>query len=195
MKTLRGAAIGLTLITALALSACETVNPYHPATSARGSGYSDQRLEQNRYRLTFKGDSTTRRADVEDFLLYRAAELTLASGYDYFMLGDRATDAHRQIETYPTFGPRFGPGFGPNFGYGPYSPYFGWSYYAPRWGWRSYYDPFWNDMTVRQITEYQASAEVQMFKGEKPAGETRAFDARQVENNLHNKVMPPAKTG
>jgi hypothetical protein len=186
MKTLRGAAVGMTLITALALSACETVSPYHPAASPRSTGFSEQRLEDNRFRLTFKGDSSTRRPEVEDYLLYRAAEVTLQGGFDYFVLSDRAMDAHSRLDAYPTFGPRFGP----RFGYGPYSPYFGWSSFSPRFGWRGYYDPFWDDVSVRQITQYQATAEVQMFKGQKPADEPRAFDARQVQTNLQAKVMP-----
>ncbi len=189
MKTLSRAAVGLTLVMALAVSACATVNPYRPATSRYGSGFSEQRLEENRFRVTFKGDSATRRPDVEDYLLYRAAEVTLQSGFDYFVLADRSTDVNRRLETYPTFGPRFG------YGYSPYSRYFGWSYFAPRWGWRPFYDPFWDDdVSVRQITQYQANAEVQMFKGAKPADEPRAFDATQVETNLRPKVMPPPKT-
>jgi hypothetical protein len=181
MKILQAAAAATALI---ALSACATGAPYRPAASAGGYGYTDQRLEQNRFRLTFKGGASTRRADVEDYLLYRVAELTLADGFDYFILSNRAVDADRQFDSYPEFGP-----------FGPYHGYFGWSYYAPRRGWRPYYDPFWNDpVTVREITRFRATAEVTMYKGQKPADDPRAFDARQVQANLHDKAFPPGKT-
>jgi hypothetical protein len=189
MKSLQGLALAAALA---ALTACATGSPYRPATSNGGYGYTDQRLEENRFRLSFNGSGATDRADVEDYLLYRAAELTLASGYDYFVIDNRATDARTQTYAEPTFG-RFGPsyGFGPRFGR-PYYPYYAnWTYFAPRWGWRPYYDPFWDDpITLRQVTRFRANAEVLLFKGPKPAENPRAFDARDVQTNLRDKVFP-----
>ena len=76
------------------LSACVTATPYQPA-EPRGFGYSEERLDQNKYRVSFKGNSLTRRETVEDYLLYRAAELNEHFGSHEFprhLLGRRAVD-------------------------------------------------------------------------------------------------------
>jgi len=57
----------------LALAACATPSPYEPAESDRGSGYSDERLATNRYRVTFQGNSVTRRQTVDDVFVGAAA--------------------------------------------------------------------------------------------------------------------------
>src|SRR5579872_2803016 len=90
------AAIALTA----GLSACETATPYQPMaphTKVWG-GFTDQRIEADRYRVTFQGNSVTSRKTVETYLLYRAAELTLAQGYDWFEAAERHTD--KSVETY-----------------------------------------------------------------------------------------------
>lgn len=164
----------------LALSACATPTPYQPRDNS-GYGFSENRIENNRYTLSFKGNSLTDREQVENSLLYRAAELTLQSGHDYFIVTQRGTDSRsRIVSDGPTRSPF----------------YFNHFYYAPRYGWRPYYDPFWNDPpNYRQITQYEASAEVAMYKGAKPAGEPRAFNAREVEANLRGKILRPAAGG
>jgi hypothetical protein len=196
MKSLQGLALAAAMAV---LASCATGSPYRPAASGGGYGYSDQRLEENRFRLTFNGSGNTDRADVEDYLLYRAAELTLANGFDYFIVDNRSTDARRQVYADPMFGSRFGYGYGPGFGPRTFSPYYAnWTYFAPRWGWRPYYDPFWNDpVTYREVTRFRANAEVLLFKGAKPADNPRAFNAREVQANLRTKVFPaggPAPT-
>jgi hypothetical protein len=74
------------------LAACVTATPYQPAPP-RGFGYSEERLDQNKYRVTFRGNSLTKRETVEDYLLYRAAELTLQNGYSHFLIIGRDTEA------------------------------------------------------------------------------------------------------
>src|SRR3546814_6729919 len=66
------------------LTACATTTPYQPVRD--GYGYQDQRIEGNRYLVTFAGSTATPRQTVENYLLYHAAELTLASGNDYFIV-------------------------------------------------------------------------------------------------------------
>ena len=66
-----------------ALVACSIApTPYQP--EGDDGGYTDQQLESDRYRVKFIGNSQTPRETVEDFALYRAAELTLQTGNDYF---------------------------------------------------------------------------------------------------------------
>jgi len=178
---------GAVIVLALMASACTTPTPYQPLPSAgseRG-GYSDQRLEENRFRVTFTGNSMTSRETVETYLLYRAAELTIANGYDWFVMADRATERHSQTYLDRPFGP------GPWGYWGP-----SWRYYGRGFGWRSW-DPFWGDpfwdsqVNVQTVDRYEASAEIVMGRGPKPADNVRAFDARQVISNLKSQIVMP----
>lgn len=75
---------------ALALAACATAvgTDYGPA-GAKGYGYSDTRIEADRYRIVFAGDGATARETVEDYALLRAADLALAGGFDWFRVVSR----------------------------------------------------------------------------------------------------------
>ena len=72
-------------LAAVALAACATAvgTPYQPV-DARGFGFSETRIESDRYRITFTGDGATPQDVVEAFAIRRAAELALANGYDWF---------------------------------------------------------------------------------------------------------------
>lgn len=174
---------------ALALGGCMTATPYQPATGTGQyrTGYSDEQIEENRFRVSFAGNTLTSRETVERYLLYRAAELTVQRGYDYFILTDR--DTERRSETYRTPG-AYGPG-----PWGGWSPY--WRFYRPRWGWRSYDpffdDPFWNDRgwDYRTVNRYEAVAEIVMGRGPKPTDNLRAFDAREVLARLGPQIQQP----
>lgn len=79
---------------ALLLTACETTSaPYGPATGPKAAGFSDIRLEQDRYRVTYRGSGKLDQARVEDMALLRAADLALAQGYSWFRVVDRFADA------------------------------------------------------------------------------------------------------
>src|SRR3569832_1525449 len=77
----------------LALAACTTATPYQPAQGPSSAGYSDERLGENRYRVTFQGNSATRRESVEIFLLLHAAEVTRNAGFEWFGVVQRDSDA------------------------------------------------------------------------------------------------------
>ena len=73
------------------LGACKGhPTPYQSAVD--GYGYSEKRIEDNRYRVIFAGNDHTKADTVQNYLLYRAAELTLNHGYDYFTVVDRNLD-------------------------------------------------------------------------------------------------------
>lgn len=74
----------------LALSACASLAPYGPQMGAGGQGYVEQRIESNRFRVTYNGVGHP--GPVADYALLRAAELTLAQGYDWFEVTQRWTD-------------------------------------------------------------------------------------------------------
>jgi hypothetical protein len=171
------------------LTACATATPYQPNVrgQAVSGGFTDYRIADNRYKVTFSGNSLTSRDTVERYLLYRAAELSLDQGYDGFILADRETN--RDTRTYYDPGPsRFG------FGYGYWRP--SWRYFGPRYGWRAWdpwrNDPFWaDDMDMRTVTRFEATAEIVLYKGASPDGAERSFNAREVTANLGPGIVRP----
>jgi len=174
------------------LSACATPTPYQPNIpgQATSGGYSEVKLEPNRWRVTFAGNSLTSRETVEGYLLYRAAELTVQQGYDWFSIVDRSTQRHAQtyVEPDPLYHPWYGPRYGfwrPSWRY--YGGGFGWRSWDPMWG-----DPFWADrLDVQTVEKFEAGAEVFMGHGAKPADDQRAFDARAVIANLQPRIQYP----
>lgn len=79
---------------ALSISACETVpQPFGPASGPQAQGFSEARVEQDRYRVTYRSPAKVERARVEDMALLRSADLTLGAGYDWFRVIDRFSDA------------------------------------------------------------------------------------------------------
>ncbi len=164
----------------LVLAACATATPYAPASSSGGYGFSEQRIERDRFRITFRGNSSTSREIVENSLLYRAAELTVQQGFDHFIVEERDTEARTTFSTTtsPAFYGRYG------FGHPFYRPYYAFPYYAYGWGWGVPYDSY-----TREITRYSAIAFVTMHEGAKPGDNPRAFDAREVLANLGPVVL------
>ena len=79
----------------LALGACSTASvpsAYKERDQVDESGYTDIRLSANRYRVTFTGDGKSTEPEIENYLLRRAAEVTLAAGYTHFVLDDRGKE-------------------------------------------------------------------------------------------------------
>jgi len=154
------------LLVLLVGCATPTHTPYQPLQD--NGGFTEQRIEANRFRVNFIGNSITTREEVENNLLFRIAELTLHEGFDYFVLSDNDTEANtlylQTMTGYDTFDP-----FYPRF----------W----PRTGFAS--------GTATPITSYKAQANVVMFKGTKPGAEPDAYDAREVQASLGPLIKRP----
>jgi hypothetical protein len=181
--------IAAAAVATLALGACETATPYQPLQrgTATSGGFTDRALEANRWQVTFAGNSLTDRRTVETYLLYRAAELTAAQGYDWFSIVDRHTDRDRRVYADPSFdtwGGWWGPSWrlyrGGRYGWGPWGYWGGW---GPGWGASSF--------DYREVTRYEATAEIFMGRGPKPADDRRAFDARAVLERLGPNIVRP----
>lgn len=158
---------------ALSLAGCVKPTPYKAVEDGSSYGYKDERLEENRYRITFSGNHLTDRSTVENYMLYRAAEITLAQGFDYFQIVTKETDAQTDYG-YPGYGPSvfvFGGGGRGAFGWGV--------------GSHHYYGPSNPQQWFTMV------ANIVMRKGEKPADDTSAYDARAVLNNLAGKIVRP----
>ena len=184
----------------LMVAGCATETSYRPATGQGFSrtGYSERQVEPDRFLVSFAGNSVTARDTVERYLLFRAAELTLQNGNDYFLMAQRDTDL--QSRTYTT------PGFGPGYGYGGFGGYWGpsWNFYGRGYGWRRFgggfgyggfggFGGFGNDFDVRTVDRYEATAEIVMRKGPIPRDNLRAFNARAVVDSIGPSVVMPGQ--
>ena len=175
--------LSIIISAALALSACVTATPYGPASEGGGYGFAEQRIENNRFRITFRGNSSTQRETVENSLLFRAAELTVQQGFDHFIVVENDTEAEKSYRgsSYPAFYGRYG------YGYPFHRPAYAFPYYAYGFGWGAPYDTY-----AREVTRYSAVAFVTMHPGEKPSDNPRAFNAREVMDNLGPYVLGDA---
>ncbi len=196
MKFGRKTVLAALVSTTFLVAGCATETAYRPATGQGfyRTGYTDRQIEPNRFLISFAGNSVTSRDTVERYLFFRAAELTLQQGYDYFLMADRNTDRQSQLQSTPGFG---GYGYG-GFGGGFWGP--SWRYWGRGFGY-GYYDPFYGPagyggfggpgFDLRQIDRYEASAEIVMRKGPIPGDNLRAFDARKVVQTIGPSVNLP----
>jgi len=151
------------------LLGCATATPYQPVT--KGLGYAEQRLETTRYRISYTGNSATPREVVENYVMYRAAEVTLNNGYDWFLIADQVTRADPRKSGGGTSG-------GVGLGIGGGSGNFGTGI----------------SISLGKILSggseaYDAQMDILVSKGAKPADNARAFDARQLKANLEGQIQ------
>ena len=176
----------------LMVGGCATSTPYQPlsAVSPASGGYTDQRLAENRFRVTFAGNMLTTRERVESYLLFRAAELTVEQGFDWFVVVDREMEheIERQIRPDPYYTPWYGSV------YGGWRPYWRYQYPGDMWrDWDPYHgDPFWaRDVDVMTIERFEATAEIRLGRGPVPAAEDQAMVAREVIARIGPQVEYP----
>jgi len=150
------------------LAACSGPTAYAPAVDGE-AGYAERQIESNRYRVQFRGNTLTDRETVETYLLYRAAEVTLASGHDHFRIVDQEvmpTTSYRDdgagVGVFGSHGYRHGIGLGLSLG-----------------------------TTLEPSTSYDAVANILVFKGPKPEGDANAYDAREVIRLVGPAVQRP----
>ncbi len=162
----------LCLVVAL-LAGCSHPTLYAPAID--GEGYAEQQLETDRYRVSFAGNSVTPRETVENYLLYRAAEITVEAGHERFRIVAQETERET---VYRTTASNLG-GFG--FNSFPYYQRSGFSSFATA--------------TARPVTSYEAFANIVMVTDNAAAeSDDNAYDARDVLNKLGPTVVRPEVT-
>jgi hypothetical protein len=153
------------VLTLFALSGCVSPTPYQPADAAHRNGYSDQRLADNRIRVSFSGNSATRREQVEDYLLLRAAETTREAGYAWFAFDTRDTEAKTTYYSQFAGWPGWGRGFG---------------WYRHSWA----FDPWGGVETTIPTTRYEAYAEIVLLTPEQARSDIHALRAADVVTRL-----------
>jgi hypothetical protein len=162
----------------LTLGACASTPDYVAAEDAAGYGYYSQRIEDDRYRVNFNGNRHTSYEETRNYALLRAAELTVAEGYDWFEIVDRESLTTEQAPRAPAA----------RFGYTEYA------YVEERCGLlgctrRARPSAFTATSlefdATRPTTRYMHSLEIVMGKDELPEG-GHAYDAREVMRTVYS---------
>lgn len=102
------------------LQACST--PYQKEGFT--GGYTELQLDDNVFRITFRGNAYTSRENTSDFTLLRSAEIALNHGYKYFVIIDAKEYTKQSTYTTPTTTTGSTSLYG-NTGYGSYTTYGG----------------------------------------------------------------------
>jgi hypothetical protein len=151
----------------LSMAACATeATHFQPVARPGGVGFSELRIEPGRYRVTFQGGPGAPEAQVQDYALLRAADLALADGYDWFRVVDR------EIRQTGYGGSSVSLGFG-GMSFGRHS--------ATGVG-------VGTGFPLSGGPALQASLEVLMGKGPRPAGED-VYDARGVRASIGGRAV------
>ena len=162
------ARLGAAALLALTLAGCETATLYQPAMRPGAVGYTDYAIEPGRYRITFQGGDGAPAGQVRDYVLLRAAQVTLRDGFDWFRITDRggyvAPPRHQGSVSIGIGGFNFGRGGGFGGGVSTAVPIGG----GPQIG---------------------RSIEILAGKGTPPT-DGGAYDARGVEKNLGPRAAP-----
>lgn len=74
--------ISILFLIAALLQGCATAYQ----SSGFSGGYSETQLDENVFRVTFRGNAYTSREKAYEFTLLRSAELALQNGYKYFVI-------------------------------------------------------------------------------------------------------------
>ncbi len=151
---------------ALSLAACASLAPYGPQQVRGGQGFSEQRIESDRYRVTYNGVGAP--GPVADLALLRAADLTIEQGYEWFEVTQRYIDGRPDSAggVRPSVSVGYGSGSGDYGRYGRYSSSgvgvgVGLNFSGP--------------------SPTSTVLEVRLGRGAKPQG---AYDAREVRSSL-----------
>lgn len=160
----------------LVLAGCMQQTPYAPRTEGARTGYTDRALAENRYRVTFTGNSVTPRETVESYLLLRSAEVARAAGYPFFVFDTRNTRARTTYQAVPAMPPP--------------DPWWGYRRGFGYWGGYGFaYEPT-VDIVTR--TNFQAYAEIVLLTPEQAKKEPRAVRADDVIAHIGpDAVKPP----
>lgn len=166
------------LVSAGLLAGCTKPTPYQPI-GAHGDdpryGYAEQELSGDRYRVTASGNEATSRETVENYLLFRAAELTRNRGREGFRIIERDVEpTTRYMTTYTGYYRPYGYPFVP----GPFY-YSNFGYLGPR------------DVYSRPFTRYKASAEIQLLEELPDEQEPDVYVAQELLTQLAPSIHQP----
>jgi hypothetical protein len=171
-----GPRLVLAVLVALALGACAArPTPYQPRTD--GGGYTEQQIDASTWRVTFAGNFDTSRETVDNYLLYRSAEIMRFGGFEKFVVLEKeieSTVEYTQYERYPY-----------DYGHGYYDRHGRYRYYPyPR-----YYGPTRSIPFVR----YTGYATIRTYTEGPPPGGGPVYDANQLIRQLGPSIRIPGQ--
>jgi hypothetical protein len=142
----------------------------------------------NGYHLVVAGHKFSTRADIEKYLAYRAAELTMADKASWFTF----VETRSKADTAPV--PKRDPA-GLRYS-------FRMDYFRPVWRYKVKGSPAWKSWSPfagaafitddpKTITDFEVSADIVLHKGQMDDANPLAFEAGAVSDLLINQVSPP----
>ena len=160
------------LLLTLLLASCTAPQPSLYQPLAGRDGYAEESLGKGLYRVTFQGNGATSKERVQNYCLYRAAELTLQMGGDRFAVHDKQTDQLTQVtrDYYDSWGYPY---------YGPYH--------------RRYYRPYPGPSSQSERTTFRAMLTIEPFSGSvAPGGSAfQVYDADKVVEQFAPQIQRP----
>ncbi len=88
----------ITLVISIFMQGCATTYQSNGYTG----GYSETQLDENVFKVSFRGNGFTNSERTEDFTLLRSAELAIANGYKYFVIVNGGTSISKSTHITPT---------------------------------------------------------------------------------------------
>ncbi len=161
-RIIRALAAVLALATVAALAACTAAGPTLYKARSGGLGYSEAQLDNGAWRVAFTGNRASRLETVENYALYRSAEIARRGGFGRFAVIEH--DIGRQMTHSQGFEHR-PPGFDSRE--------------------RRYdatllpADPFIDNRMVSTVTN-EATLIIRPYSGGAPMGRARTYSVREV---------------
>jgi len=126
-------------------------------------GYADLQLDEEAFRVTYRGNGYTSSERVEKFLLFRCAELTVERDYDFFVIFNSKDESSQFAYTTPgSYSSTTNVVGSTAYTHGQYSP-----------------------GTTIPITKHRATVIIKLFKGQKPDFPL-VYNARMLIKNLRS---------
>jgi hypothetical protein len=166
------ASLGMLFLLLSGMAGCAGPTPYQRQIDGRG--YHEEQLDDKRFRVMFTANTRTPSETVENYVLYRAAELTLETGNDAFIVLDQGDE--RLASFKPSSLQRVQK-----------------SYEGPDGA----QDPIFETVatgSVRPTVSNQVELVIEVQGGAKPKDEINAFDARELISRLKPLLIFPGET-
>jgi hypothetical protein len=168
--------LSLVISAVIGLGACASSPGYRAAPNTTAAGYSEQMIDSNHWRVRYTGTTRMTSADVQDYALMRAAQLTLEKGGQWFQVVSSDTDA--DLRTRSSIETDFGPDYAVRRSCG-------------LLGCTTEAVPVISRTQVERVETrkvYEHVLEIMIGHGGKIAGAPRVYDASQTFQNLNARL-------
>ncbi len=164
----------LIFILLVGISGC--AGPTHYRPSEDGTGYSDSQIGGDRYWVSYTANSITSYRKLEQYNLYRSAQITLESGQESFVVMDK-NSAPADFPDYVDAGSRF-------YRHHDFEHHHLW------FGDRVFSDEF-SALNSKSLTRNAAAIMITVFSGIDPPVEGKVYQAREVIELFGPSVVRP----